>query len=378
MDFNPDRPLNIGFVSGDFRSHSVSFFLLPLFDAHDRERLRFFCYSNSRREDDISRRLQQPVYAWRNIASRNDADTAELIRSDDIDILIDLSGHTSGHRLELFCLKPAPIQATWLGYPDTTGLGSMDYRISDAVCDPPGESDAYNVEELVRLPGGFLCYRPPDAAPAVAAAPVNNNGHVTFGSFNNLAKVGRDVVAVWAAILKRTPGSRLLIKSHSLAAAKVRRHYLEMFADVGIEAERLTLLSRTPDAAAHLAKYHAVDIGLDPFPYNGATTTCEAIWMGVPVVVLGGNRHAATRYGALLLTQVGIEELIADDIDEYVDKAVALACDRNRLDQLRSGLRQMMQNSPLCDGNRIALEMEAALYEMWRRRCGDATSVDAG
>ncbi|MBF0358328.1 MAG: tetratricopeptide repeat protein [Magnetococcales bacterium] len=366
-----EKPLIIGFVSGDFKRHSVSYFLQPLFAAYNREKIAIHCYSNLHHEDDITHLLRQQVKGWHNIAGKSDQEVIDLIKSDRIDILVDLSGHTKYNRLTLFAQKPAPIQVTWLGYPDTTGLTAIDYRISDPIADPHGESDNYCVERLVRLADGFLCYQPPVDTPDILPTPMLVNGHTTFVSFNNLAKLTPQVIKVWSRILLATSGSRLIIKNRSMLCSEVRQSCLAMFEQESIDPDRLTLLGRVPAVKDHFAIYGQADIGLDPFPYNGTTTTCEALWMGVPVVVLSGDRHSS-RVGASLLSQIGLEELIAKDVDEYIEKAVSLANSRTNLDKLRQGMRHRLQTSPLCDSQGFAKSMEEAFRNMWREWCSVA------
>lgn len=362
-----DRRLHIGFVSGDLRKHSVSYFLQPLFSAYDRKRLTVTCYSNARlhHEDHVTAELRQLVDGWRQIAHLDDQTASEQVRADEVDILVDLSGHTKGNRLGVFARKPAPVQATWLGYPDTIGLTAIDYRIVDDMTDPKGVADDLSVERLVRLPEGFLCYAPLADAPAVAPSPGKSRDHIVFASFNNLSKISPDVVAAWAQILNAVPESELLLKGRSFSCDAVRRHYLSLFEAQSIAPERLSLLERSPSTQDHLALYGRADIGLDTFPYNGTTTTCEALWMGVPVIAMRGDRHSA-RVGASVLTQIGLPDLVTDDVEGYIDTAVALARDSDRLDGLRENMRSRMQASPLLDATGFAKKMQQAFEDMWR------------
>lgn len=364
---DPTRRLRIGYVSPDFRIHSVAFFFEPLLDAHDRGAVEIFCYANVRRPDAVTARIMSKADHWLSILGMSDAAAAERIRQDGIDILIDLAGHTSDNRLGLFALKPAPVEATWCGYCNTTGLAAIDWRITDAQADPKG-AERWNVERLMRLPHGFLCYAPiPDAGP-VASSPAREAGTVTFGSFNALPKITPAVVRRWAAILHAAPGARLLLKAAQLRDRGACARLLAEFAAAGIGPERLELLPSVASVEGHLALYGRVDIALDPFPYNGTATSCEALWMGVPVVSLRGSTHAG-RVGASILAQLGLEELVAETEDDYVARAVALAADRGRLEGLRQGLRTRMQASPLMDRVGFARDMEAAYAEMWRDWC---------
>lgn len=354
--------LRIGYVSGDFRQHSVGFFFEPLLRHHDRAAYEIFCYANLENPDDVTGRLKSQTDHWRWVAGLDDDRLTKQIRDDRIDILVDLSGHTAGNRLPVFARKPAPVQATWLGYPNTTGLASIDYRITDAVADPDG-AERYATETLVRLEGGFLCYDPPVDAPDVAPSPALDNGFVTFGSFNNLRKITPNAIAVWSEILKGVPGAKLLLKARPLADPATVSRFRQMFAAHGIDDGRLILRGAVAAATDHLATYAEIDIALDPFPYNGTTTTCEALWMGVPVVTLRGDRHAG-RVGASLLTQTGQDACIAHTKNDYIAIARDLAKVPVYLEQRRARLRDTLRNSPLCDGDRFCRSMEAA-YRCW-------------
>ena len=358
-----NRALKIGYVSPDFRRHSVSYFLLPIFANHDSGMIEVTCYSNGLIEDEVTEQLRNSVAQWRSIFGMSDTDAARLIQSDEIDVLVDLSGHTMGNRLPLFALKPAPIQASYLGYPATTGLSAMDYRITDALADPIGASDEMHTEKLVRLGGGFLCYQPPDDAPDVGPAPYLKNGYITFGSCNNLAKLTPQVIQVWARILRAVPQAKLLLKAKVLGDEAVKNRLINAFLAEGIDKARLDLrswiISRSP-----LSIYNEIDIALDPFPYNGTTTLCETLWMGVPTVVLEGGRHSA-RVGYSLNSQVGLNDWTASDINGYVALASMRANDRSNLSELRENLRDQVKNSALCDGLAFTMELEQAYVKMW-------------
>ncbi|HZQ72367.1 MAG TPA: tetratricopeptide repeat protein [Burkholderiales bacterium] len=371
----PQRRLNIGYVSADFKRHSVANFLEPLLAAHDRSRFKIFGYCNLERPDEVTDRLRGLCEEWREIAGVHDDHVAERLRADRIDILVDLSGHTPAGRMLLFARKPAPIQVTWLGYPDTTGLAAMDYRLTDAVADPEGETDRFHVERLVRLPSGFLCYAPPAEAPEVGKLPCEASGQVTFGCFNHLPKLSPPIIATWARLLQRLPSARLVLKSFGLAEASAQRSLREQFAAHGIGAERVLLAAPEVTLEAHLARYHEIDIALDVFPYNGTTTTCEALWMGVPVVSRAGRTHV-TRVGASLLHRVGLDELVARSEEEYIAKALALATDLPRLAGLRAGLRERMKASSLLDARAFTGALEAAFAEMWARWQSEQSARD--
>lgn len=365
---NKDRRLRIGYVSPDFRVHSVSFFCPSLFEWHDRSEVEVFCYSNVSQPDEMTHRIKRLADVWRNVYGLADAAFADLIREDRIDILVDLAGHTSGNRLRAFALKPAPIQVTWLGYPGTSGLSAIDYRITDAIADPEGQADSVHVEQLVRLSHGFLCYTPPADAPEVALSPVERNGYVTFGSFNRSAKISPKIANTWGEILRRVPHSRLVIKQMNFREQGSLEIFISFLRNAGISLERIITLPYMASVAEHLGMYNSIDISLDTFPYNGTTTTCESLWMGVPVVTLLGDRHAS-RVGASILAGLGMNEFVADSESNYVDAAVMLANDRERLRDLRYSLRRRIQASPLVDAKLFSRQMEEAYRRMWHKWC---------
>jgi predicted O-linked N-acetylglucosamine transferase (SPINDLY family) len=359
-----DKRLRVGYVSPDFREHSVAMFLEPLLVAHDRSKIEVYGYSNSGQSDATTDRLRELIDHWRPIADYGDPQVADLIRLDEIDILVDLAGHTAGHRMLVFARKPAPVQVTWLGYPNTTGIVAMDYRITDSWADPPGDSDRWHSETLLRLPEGFLCYLPPSDSPSVSDLPSRATGQVTFGCFNNSAKIGAGVLGVWSRILNAVPESRLLLKSRQLGDPPLQQRFKREFKVRGVDPDRIEMVGRIESRHGHLELYGRVDIGLDPFPYNGTTTTCEALWMGVPVVVLAGDRHAG-RVGTSLLSQIELRELIAKDPEEYISIAIALGQDPARCSSLRASLRDRLNRSKLCDATGFARRMETAYRHMW-------------
>jgi predicted O-linked N-acetylglucosamine transferase (SPINDLY family) len=360
-----DGRIKIGYISPDFREHSVSYFFLPFLKYHNSASFEIFCYSEVKREDNITNRIKELSDNWRSISWLSDRAVADQVRRDRIHILVDLAGHTSENRLLVFAHRPAPVQVTWLGYPGTTGMPVIDYRLTDDIADPPGESDKYHSESLIRLPQGFLCYGPPKDAPEVSGLPARRNGCITFGSFNNLPKINPEVIGLWSRLLHQVVDSRLVLKSKQFADEHVRQRFLALFFDCGVAAERVTLLPRVASTAGHLSLYHQVDIGLDPFPYNGTTTTCEALWMGVPVITLRGDRHAG-RVGASILTRLGLGDMVAEDEDKYVGIGIKLAQDINALATLRSGMRSRMQSSGLCDGKSFARTMEDTYQKVWQ------------
>ena len=370
---DPDRRLRVGYVSPDFRTHSVAYFFEALLAAQDTSQIESICYAHVRRPDDTTTRLRNQAGEWRDISRMSDDQAAEQIRRDGTDILVDLAGHTGENRLLLFARRCAPVQVTYIGYCNTTGLPTIDFRLTDDLVDPEGEEDFYS-EALFRLPRCFLCYTPPTDATAVSALPSSKSGLVTFGSFNNLAKVTRDVVALWSEILRAVPSSRLVLKSRSLDDPATVERYAEIFAVNDVARDRIDLHGHLPSRADHLALYGSVDIGLDPFPYNGTTTTCEALWMGVPVITLMGSAHAG-RVGASLLAACNLGDLIAESPSQYVAVAKQLADDRDRLSALRSGLRSRMAASSVCDQTGLARAVESAYRTMWRRWCASVSST---
>ncbi|HIJ62401.1 MAG TPA: tetratricopeptide repeat protein [Rhodospirillaceae bacterium] len=362
-----DRRLRVGYVSGDFRRHPVGYFLSSVLDRHDPRAVEMFCYSNNVAADDLTAHLQGVSHHWRSLAGLSDQAAAALVVADGIDILVDLSGHTALNRLPMFALKPAPVQVTWLGFWGTTGLAAMDYVLSDKLTIRPGEEDRYS-EQVLRLPGGRFCYAPPDyAPPPVARLAVQQQGYVTFGSFNNLSKVGPEVVRLWAKVLTAVPRSRLVLKWVSLADVGVRRRLTDSFAAEGVGQARLDLRGVSPHARM-LEEYGDIDIALDPTPFSGALTSCEALWMGVPVITLPGV-NAQSRQTQGFLESLGLTGWVAASVDDYVRIAVALASDPAHLSRLRQELRPLMAGSPLCDGPAFTLGLEAVYRQIWRQWC---------
>jgi predicted O-linked N-acetylglucosamine transferase (SPINDLY family) len=367
-DRSPDRRLRIGYVSPDFCDHPVARFMEPVLARHDPAQVEVFCYAMEPHADAVTERLRHCNVAWRPLQQLDDERAAALIRADHIDVLVDLAGHTAMSRLTVFARKPAPVQVTYLGYPNTTGLRAVDYRITDARADPPGESDALNVERLYRLPETAWCYAPPADAPDVKDPPAVAAGRVTFGSFNAAAKLSPSTIELWSTLLARVPGSRLLLKAPSFHDRQTRDRIAAAFAARGIAEDRLDLRPTVAGVAAHLGTYHEVDVALDPWPYNGTTTTCEALWMGVPVVTLAGRTHAS-RVGRSLLTSVGLTDLVSTSRDEFLCIATALASDLPRMKILRAGMRDRMKSSPLMDAPRFVRELENAYRYMWKEWC---------
>ncbi|MCW5623787.1 MAG: tetratricopeptide repeat protein [Burkholderiales bacterium] len=368
------RRLRVGYVSADFGLHVVSFFLQPILAVHARAGgpIELFCYFNGAAEDEQSDLIRNlPGVHWRAIHALDDATALARMRSDRLDVAIDLSGHTTGHRLPLFAKGIAPIQATWLGYPNTTGLEAIDWRITDTWADPPNESnDRLYAERLFRMDrtGAFLAYGPRPEAPPVSPLPALGNGFVTFGSFNNLSKCSDPALALWARVLDAVPRARLLVKARSLDEPETCAWFRRRFRAAGGDIARLDLESHQPGYVGHLARYAAVDIALDSQPYCGTTTTCEALWMGVPVITLSGTTHRS-RVGTTLLNAAGLPEWIASDTEEFVSIAAEAAANLEDLRALRAGLRHRLSTGPLIDVARSALDMEAALRMMVVRHC---------
>ncbi len=363
-DPDPARRLRIGYVSPDFHRHSVAFLIEPILERHDHERCEIFCCYNHDEVDEVTERLRRYADHWIGCAGMKDEALADRIREDRIDILVDLTGHTGKNRLLVFARKPAPVQVTWIGYPNTTGLAAMDYRITHADLDPVGETEQFFTEELARLPIATP-FRPPPDSPDVGALPAVKAGYVTFASFNNLAKITPDAMALWARILKSVKSSRLIIMN--VAQGEAESHVRQTFTNNGIADARLILRQRIP-FAEFLELHNSVDICLDTFPYNGGTTTRLGLWMGIPYITLAGAARRS-RVGARLLSHVGHPDLIATTPKEYVRRAIEVAKDIPGLRELRAGLRERMARSPVTDGERLTRSLETAYRKMWARYC---------
>jgi len=361
---DPERRLRIGYVSADFCDNVCALYILPLLHHHDRGKFDVACYAQVAFPDSFTKRMRDCVPHWRSIMGLSDAQAASLVREDQIDILIDLKLHTAQNRLLVFAHKPAPIQVTWLGYPGTTGMDSIDYRLTDPCLDPPGLDDAFYSERSIRLPDTFWCYDPLSGEPDVNALPCQQNEFVTFGCLNNFCKINIDVLGLWGRVLSAVPGSRLLLLAPQGSA---RQPLLDRLAADGIDSSRIECVARQP-RPEYLHTYHRIDIALDTFPYNGHTTSLDSFWMGVPVITLAG-KTAVGRAGVSQLTNLGLTELIAHTPEQYVQKTVDLATDRPRLAGLRAELRHRMQTSPLMDAARFARSIENAYRTMWRTWC---------
>jgi len=356
--------IKIAYCSPDFREHSVAHFVEPVFDKYDRNTFEVYAYNISPKYDQVTRRLRRMVDHWRDVSSRTTNEIAEMIRNDRIDILVDLAGHTAHNNLLTFAEKPAPVQINYLGYPNTTGMSSIGYRFTDNYADPP-DQDQYYTESLIRLPNAFLCYRPDDNAPDVSGPPCISNKYVTFGSFNNLSKININVISTWSEILLTVEKSRLLIKNSSLTDDKTREQYYDLFGKHGINRERVELIGHTKTRFDHLSLYNNIDIALDTFPYNGTTTTCEALWMGVPVVTQTGNRHAS-RVGYSLLSAADCLGWVANNRNEYLDISRDLATMPDELTEIRRNQRSKIRDSLLCNSDKFINDLESTYTDLLR------------
>jgi protein O-GlcNAc transferase len=363
-DRSPERRLRIGYVSPDFRNHPVTWFLLPLLENHDKSQVEVFAYAQARVCDGWTERVMARADHWRSLVDLTDDRAARLIREDGIDILVDLALHSAGNRLLVFARKPAPIQATWLAYAGTSGLETMDYRLSDPFLDPDRADDSVYSETTLRLPQNYWCYQQPEADLATSQLPAVGDGFVTFGCLNNFCKINDGVLNLWARLLEAVPDSRLHLHANEGAH---RCRVLELMKTRGVDPQRVHFIPDVP-ISDYFGQYNHIDIALDPFPYGGGTTTCDALWMGVPVITLRG-RTAVGRGGASILSNIGLSELVADSEEDYLRIAAELAGDLPYLTVLRSTMRDRMVRSPLMDGPAFARAMEAAYRQMWRTWC---------
>jgi tetratricopeptide (TPR) repeat protein len=371
---DPEKRLRVGYVSADLARHPVGFFLLPALAHRDRAQVETVCYSGGGAGDRMTERLKTLADRWVETARLDDGALEARIRADKVDILVDLSGHTGAHRLLVFAAKPAPLQASWLGYPATTGLAQIDYLIADRRQIGP-EDERFYAERILRLEPGYLAYVPPEDAPEVTPLPALERGSITFGSLNNLAKLNPETLALWAKVLDAVPGSRLLLAWASLGDAGVRQRLGAMAAASGIAPERL-LLRPGGDAAAFLSRYGEIDIALDPFPYSGGLTTLEALWMGVPVLTWPGERFAS-RHSASHLFQAGLEDWIAASPADYVERARRAAADLPALARARATMRQRLSASPLLDARGFAIRLDALYRRIWREWCAGMSGTRA-
>ncbi|MBL8643671.1 MAG: tetratricopeptide repeat protein [Rhodospirillaceae bacterium] len=364
----PDRKLTLAYMSPDFRAHSVAYFFEALLEKHDRTRFKIILYSNTSRKDVVTDAFKRAADEWVETLGLTDDNFAERIRADGVDILVNLGGHTSGNRLPVCARNVAPVQVEYLGYPETSGVPAMSYRISDGRADSEG-AEKFCTEKIIRLPDCFHCYRPHGKAPAPAAAPHLTKGYVTFASFNVLPKVNDRTIAAWSEILKAVPNSRFYIKCKQLRDEKVQARIRADFARFGVDPARIDMESFVPSVQDHLNQYALVDLALDTFPYNGTTTTCEAIWMGVPVLTLKGDNHRS-RVGFSLLSALGLaDRFVARDEQDYIARAIAWGLNPKPLADIRTQLRPTMAASPLRNEAGFTRTLESAYRDMWRAWC---------
>jgi predicted O-linked N-acetylglucosamine transferase (SPINDLY family) len=361
----------VAILSPDLRAHSCAYFIEPLLRHLDAASFELYLYHDHFREDAISSRLKSMAAVWRNFVGQPNAMVEQIIRSDQPDILVDLAGHTGmTNRLQLFARHLAPVQVSYLGYPNTTGLPAMGYRFTDSIADPEGDADGYATERLVRFAPTAWAYQAPEQAPGPGEPPCMSrpDAPFTFGCFNNLGKISDSTLRLWGRILTAVPDARLLLKGRGLGDETVRGKYRERFAGCGLPPDRVDFAERTADTAGHLGLYQQVDVALDTFPYHGTTTTCESLWMGVPVVTLMGERHAS-RVSASLLHAIGRPDWVGASPEDYVRIATELAANRARLGEIRGGLRAEMQRSTLMDHTGQSARFSAALRQCWREWC---------
>lgn len=366
---DPDRTLRLGFLSGDFARHRVGYFYLRALEHLRSEDCRIVCYSGRQKGDDFTDRFFAAAHVWRDVAGFSDEMLVEQIRADGIDILVELAGHAAGNRLLALARKPAPIQFAWAG---ATGISAIDYLLADKHLAPPA-ADRFYRERVLRLPDVYACYEPPDGAPSVGPLPALTRGAVTLGSLNNPTKINVQVARCWAEILSGLPGSRLVLRyvdTSPDAGDQAIRRWRELLAERGVSADRIEFREAVP-YARRLDVYNEIDLALDPFPFSGCTTTCEALWMGVPVITLPGETYAS-RQSLSILSAVGADEFVARDRADYVARAQSLARDIDALAGLRSVLRQGLATSPLCDGKRFAANLIQVLRTAWTDWCKQA------
>jgi len=367
-DPHPERPLVLGFVSPDFRRHPVGEFLVRSFEELNRQGWRTICYANQvvSEQDHLTRRFRAAAGTWRVVNKMNDQDLAAQIREDQVDILFETTGHMANNRLLLFARKPAPIQITWAGWMATTGLDAIDYIIGDRYQTPPGCEHGYT-ERIIRMPHSFICYDPPPYAPPVAPAPFHKNGYITFGCYNVGVKIVRETVVGWAAVLRRLPTAKMILKGREYNDLHMREKLLKWFAEDGVEAKRIEFRGGTGHVE-HLASYGDIDIQLDPYPFTGSTTTLESLWMGVPVVTRIGETFPS-RHSSSYLSTVGLSELVTDNVESFAEAAARLVTDPERLAAIRHGLRERMQASPMCNQVGFVEALGRELREAWRGWC---------
>lgn len=360
-----DNKIRIGFVSADFCRHPIGYFLLPLLKHIDKSKFKITCYSNNQHNDDMTQALREHCHHWVSISDSSNVALVGKILTDKIDILIDLSGHTSGNKLEAFSLRPAPVQISWLGYPCTTALDTMDYVLSDSICLPEYTHWQFT-EQVLTMPNSRCCYSPPSYAPEIDALPALQNQHITFASFNNPVKLNAPTYRLWSDILKRSSGSKLVLSWKTLSDPSIANDIYQQFADLGIDNSRIILLGEQRQHLQVFRDYQNIDIALDTYPFSGGLTSCEALWMGVPTVTLAG-KHPASRQTAGLLTEIGLDRLVNFTMSNYVECVLDLASDLPRLNMLRGNLRKKMLNSTLCNAKRFSKDFETMMTRVYKK-----------
>jgi predicted O-linked N-acetylglucosamine transferase (SPINDLY family) len=360
------QKIKVGLVSADLYRHSVEYFLRSFLLHYDRNKLEVTAFYTATKEDEFTEFVKDQVFALKNINELANNKAADLIVADEIDVLVDLTGHFRNNRLDIFARRAAPVQVAWLGYPNTTALSSMDYRLVDDITDPQGLTDGFYTEELYRLPRGFLCFVDDESAAVSDEIPNKKSEFFTFGCFNNSEKISSAVIRAWSEVLARVPNARLLLKSRHFANASVKKHYLKLFSEAGVSSERIELRGFVK-GGTHLQLYNEVDLALDTFPYNGTTTTCQSLWMGVPTVTFTGDLHAS-RVSASILHRVGLDDFVADDVEGYIETAIKMAGQVDYLSELKVTLRDRMLKSDLCDGEGFARQMEEAFEWMLEQK----------
>jgi predicted O-linked N-acetylglucosamine transferase (SPINDLY family) len=366
-DRSPDRRLRVAYVSADFREHPASRFLLPLIEAHDPSQVEVFCYNDATQLNSLTDRFRAAAHVWRETGAMSDKTLADQVRQDAIDVFVDPTGFMASNRILTFARKPAPVQVSYFGYPGTVALSAIEWRLTDSLLDPPGMTESHYTEKLIRIGPSAMVYAPLSETDDVQPTPALKEGFITFGALNRLSKVTPAVIALWGRILSAVPRSRLLLLSPTMHEQEANDEIRRLFARHGVPPDRLELAPRSP-RSSYLKLFHLIDIHLDPFPYNGCTTTCDGMWMGVPTVTLAGRAYAS-RMGVSLLTQVGLQELVATTPEHYVQVATRLAGDVLRLNQLRCSMRDRMVRSPLMDYKGLARNIEAAFRQMWKAWC---------
>jgi predicted O-linked N-acetylglucosamine transferase (SPINDLY family) len=366
-DGDPSRPLRVGYISPDLREHPVAFFIEPVLANHSAE-IEVFCYSNAplAEHDQVTERIKSYGMQWRDVIDLSDAKLARLIEADRIDVLVDLAGHTGNNRLQVFAHQPAPVQATYLGYQTTSGVEAIKYRLTDSLVDPAGLTDPHYTEQLVRMEL-FACYRPPPDAPEVASPPCMQRGHVTFGAYTKSEKISRPTLQLWSAVLQRVPGAKLSLFAGAFDELSIAQRLRELLAKHGIDPSRVEITGRQP-MQQYLRSHEQVDVLLDTIPFNGHTTTCHALWMGVPTITLAGSRYAS-RMGMAVMTHLGLPEFVASSTEQFVEIAASLASDAPRLAELRATMRDRLKASALMDEPRFARGIERAYRDMWHQWC---------